>query len=289
VFLERARPAAPQVDSDEVDPLARIEQVNRGSDLAALAISAPVRAVAAELGIQTINDLLTMPLGRIYTHPALGLRCRREISDIVLALQLRFAASPATTDTAASASEPSSLGSDLEAQQFDEQLRKTLAASRFIMLTATKGELDRVQNALVERFDFEPRSLDRLLLRLLKAEAAAERLDWPTVLRPIEVERGATSGREHRRTRDLLLGRVLPRLRAELQRSRRPVLVLSESELGSDRLSLLMRIREWTQQPDWVNPVCALTVRTSPQASSPDSTSGHWMTVPTDWCAESGR
>ncbi|MGA7981296.1 MAG: hypothetical protein WCA32_13875, partial [Chromatiaceae bacterium] len=65
-------------------------------------------------------------------------------------------------------------------EQFAQRLRYSVEHQHFLALVVAPGRSGLAERVLAERFPIEVRSLDRLLIRHMKAFAAEKRIDWRT-------------------------------------------------------------------------------------------------------------
>lgn len=131
---------------------------------------------------------------------------------------------------------------DLAVRDFDTRLRRALDEHSFLALVASPVWIVEAERALAARFPLDVRSFDELLIRHMKQAALEARADWQVVLR---ADAGPSSGAEWANLLRLVHHRALPRVRAELEESARPVLLTSLGLLARyDQMEFLGELRD---------------------------------------------
>jgi hypothetical protein len=128
----------------------------------------------------------------------------------------------------------------------------------FLVLTAAPREVGRVRRELA-RFDLDARSLEALLIRHMKAEAARRGADWRVVL---QADAAPPASRDWTNLLRVVAA-ALPAVEAELLGATRTLLLTEPGILARyDRLDLLERLRD--------------------RAGSRNGIHGVWVLVPAD-------
>src|SRR5690606_21621155 len=146
------------------------------------------------------------------------------------------------------------------------------------------------ERALAARFPLDVRSFDELLIRHMKQAALEARADWQVVLR---ADAGPPGGAEWGNLLRLVHHRALPRVRAELEESARPVLLTSLGLLARyDQMEFLGELRDASGRPGGP-PGVWLLLPGDLQSSGPTLdgkavpvfTPGQWARLPEAWIA----
>ena len=129
LFLAAARP---ETDTDPVGatpPFSGIEQARLDTLLAAMGLSARAMNAVERMGVRTVHDLLRFPLIQVNRMRGVGIRTRRELTELARRLAQRF-------PEAAGAAKVPSTGDDADVpaeaghESVDELRRRLLPAGR---------------------------------------------------------------------------------------------------------------------------------------------------------------
>lgn len=175
-------------------------------------------------------------------------------------------------------------------QDFDQRLRRVLDDRGFLAITVPAHRLAEAEHALASAFSIDPRSLDELLIRHMKAAAAEAGADWQVILRADREPRGSSDWTNLLR---LVAHRALPRVRDEMAAAERPVLLTNLGLLARyDQMAFLDGLRDSAGGRDGP-PGVWLLVPSDPQESRPliDGkpvpvfTAAQWARLPGAWLA----
>ena len=109
-----------------------------------------------------------------------------------------------------------------EGDDFEQRLRRALEQQAFLALIAAPRRLADAERALASAFPIDVSSFDALLIRHMREAAREAGADWRTVLR---ADRQPAGGSDRANLLRLVEHRALPRVRAELARAPRAVLL----------------------------------------------------------------
>ena len=109
-----------------------------------------------------------------------------------------------------------------EGDDFKQRLRRALEQQAFLALIAAPRRLADAERALASAFPIDVSSFDALLIRHMREAAREAGADWRTVLR---ADRQPAGGSDRANLLRLVEHRALPRVRAELTRAPRAVLL----------------------------------------------------------------
>ena len=176
---------------------------------------------------------------------------------------------------------------------FDERLRRALQNRAFLALTVSPRRLVNAERALASAFAIDARSADELLIRHMKAAGGEAGADWRIVLRADREPRGSADWATLMR---LVSHRALPRVRAELAATPRPVLLTNLGLLARyDQMAFLDGLRDAAGRRG--TPGVWLLVPSDAQESRPmvDGrpvpvfTAAQWARIPAAWLAARRR
>ena len=129
LFLAAARPETDTDPAGAAPPFGGIEQARLDTLLAAMGLSARAMNAIERMGVRTVHDLLRFPLIQVNRMRGVGIRTRRELTDLVRRLAERFpdaAAAPKVPSAGADADVPVDAGH----ASVDELRRLLLPAGR---------------------------------------------------------------------------------------------------------------------------------------------------------------
>jgi serine/threonine protein kinase len=173
------------------------------------------------------------------------------------------------------------------ARSFEERLQHALGNGAFLALTVRPKELRLADRVLSEHFAVERHSIEDLLLREMRAAAAAAGVDWTLVLNadaaPPESKDWTNLCR--------LVGRALPKVEEQLRTATRTVLLTYPGLLARyDRLEVLEHLRDVVGRRDGLPGVWVLIPSDDQQAMPvidgrpvPVITPGQWARIPDPW------
>ena len=179
------------------------------------------------------------------------------------------------------------------ARAFEEKLLRAARDGAWLVLAVTPALAERAEHELQRRVpSLDARSLEDLLLRAMKDEAARAGADWNVVLGADAAAPTSADGRTLRQLVDL----VLPRVERELAVSSKTLLLTRPGLLARyDRLALLQRLRDRVgrRPPPGEEPLFGawLLVPCSEQAAAPQIdgkpvpvvTPSEWARIPEAW------
>ncbi len=106
-----------------------------------------------------------------------------------------------------------------EARQFEEHLRRSLSGGKLLVLTVRPSWIRAAETELTDRFKLRTVSVDRLLIRHLKARAEQRRVKWPVVRQADAAPPGSRDWLNLLR----LVGEAMPAAEAELLSGSGPI------------------------------------------------------------------
>jgi serine/threonine protein kinase len=184
-----------------------------------------------------------------------------------------------------------------DARLFENKLQRAATDGTFLALTVAPKGLDAAEQELRRRFQVAPRNVDEILIRLMREQARAAKVDWNVVLQ------ADAAGRESPQWRNLmiLVSRSIPLLEQEIVETDGTALLIYPGLLGRyDRLDVLERLRDGITSPGgsggnlrglWVllpsdeqNALPTLDSRPVPVISS-----NQWARIPEAWLANAHR
>ena len=181
----------------------------------------------------------------------------------------------------------------VEVAQFEQRLRYSCDQQHFLALLVSPSRAALAERVLAAEFPLEVLSLDRLLIRHMKAFGQEKRIDWRIVLRADAVQAAERGASRDWANLQRLVGSVMPRVQAELAASSRHVLLTNPGLLARyDRLGFLNDLREAAGRPGgppglWVLiPADAQQQRPMLDGQPvPVFTSAQWARIPDLWLA----
>lgn len=133
-----------------------------------------------------------------------------------------------------------------DARLFENKLQRAAADGTFLALTVAPKGLQAAEQELTRRFQVAPRNIDEILIRLMREQALAAKVDWQVVLQ------ADGAGRESQDWRNLtiLVNRCIPLLEQEILKTGGTALLIYLGLLGRyDQLDWLERLRDRITSP----------------------------------------
>jgi serine/threonine protein kinase len=138
----------------------------------------------------------------------------------------------------------------VEAEEFDRRLRYSIEQQHFLALVVPPRRALHAEQLLAARFPVDVQSLDTLLIRHMRAYAQEKRIDWPIVLRADAVPSADRPRSKDWRNLQSVVRAVLPRVKDELARSPRHVLLTNPGLLARyGQMELLGELQQETGRP----------------------------------------
>jgi len=184
---------------------------------------------------------------------------------------------------------PSPAPEEQTAQQFEERLVRALKQGAFLALAVRTADFLSVEDVLMRRFAVHRVSIDQVLIRAMKEQAAAARAQWPVVLRADAT--GHDSSDWHRLK--ALVERAMPELRRTVEEAGREatVLVTDPGLLARyDQMGFFTWLRERVGVPDGIKGAWVLFPSSSPSPlpmvdgqAVPILAAAQWARIPDEW------
>jgi hypothetical protein len=185
----------------------------------------------------------------------------------------------------------------VDARLFENKLKRAAADGTFLALTVLPKGLEVAERELMRRFHVERQNLDEILIRLMREQAKAARVDWNVVLQ------ADAAGRETQDWRNLmiLVSRCIPQLEQQLMSTEGTVLLVYPGLLGRyDRLDVLERLRDKLTSPAGVGAAMRglwVLLASDEQNSLPTLdhkpvpviSSNQWARIPEAWLTNAHR
>ena len=146
---------------------------------------------------------------------------------------------PSRLSTRITARRPPSTPEITGARLFEEHLRRSLTGGKFLVLTVRPSWIRLAEAELKDRFKLRAVSVDRLLIKHLKARAEARRVKWPVVR---EADAAPPESRDWQNLLRLV-GEAMPGAEAELLAGSGPLLLTCPGLLARyDQIDWLNRL-----------------------------------------------
>ena len=173
------------------------------------------------------------------------------------------------------------------AQALEERLSSAVTGRRFLLLTAAQRHLVSAEAEIMRRFPVTRMSLEALLLRQMKATAAALGARWEVVL---QADAAAPQSADWRRLQ-MLVRRAMPAVEQALMTADGPVLLVYLGLLARyDQIQLLERLRDACLQrrdaPGFIVLIAADEQRQMPVLDGkpiPVILTSEWARIPEAW------
>ncbi len=150
-----------------------------------------------------------------------------------------------------------------DARLLENKLQRAAADGTFLALTVAPKGMDAAEQELIRRFQLQRCNIDEILIRLMREQAKAAKVDWSVVLQADGAARDSQSWRNLM----ILVGRCIPLLEKELTKVAGTALLVFPGLLGRyDQLEVLRHLRDRITSP----------------AGSGGALRGLWVLLPSD-------
>jgi hypothetical protein len=133
-----------------------------------------------------------------------------------------------------------------DARLLENKLQRAAADGTFLALTVVPKGMETAEMELVRRFRLQRCNIDEILIRLMRKQAEAAKVDWSVVLQADGAARDSQSWRNLM----ILVGRCIPLLEKELTAVSGTALLVFPGLLGRyDQLEVLRHLRDKITSP----------------------------------------